>query len=575
MQAASSKIALKPYLEAVRTHCEGLSREELVETILDLAQEASVGGRVAFLDKIGAGASRAASTAKATETNIEEIIFERIATLKEEIEERISSIENGAYWDELADREEQDYDEEPDRITEEQLDELEQLFLETDGFFLSGQLEAARRLYQGLFALHDSDEEISGSITRKSLDLREARARYCRCVYETTEPARRVEELLQCMDTDAPMHRYCLDLNSEPRPLLQDIIDARPGDLPDWESFLPVWKERLAARRTTRAAILQMEAVQRIEGVDGLACLARQWKSDQPCGYLFWIQCLEEKRDWQGMLEAGLEALEVLPNSGFREQAAGRLVKAAAELGNANLVLRGKREQFLSAPNEANLIELLEEAECQDVRLHELEAILSSREQIEGGERGRGELRLKMLLMAGDLDEAFNLGKNEASLGWSYGKAGALFSAILSVLSETSQKAATINTLLKEYAARSHSFYRSNEEKAEKVYAEIMKGLALVSPTREERQKYAAWADGIGRSRIEQIVSNKHRGAYDRAACVLGALAEYYVLSNRKDKALSLLNEFLKVKFPRHHAFRSEVKGVIGGSPLLKELRAV
>ena len=47
-------MALKPYLEAVRGHCERLSQEELTATILELAQDVPMGGRGEFLDKIRA-----------------------------------------------------------------------------------------------------------------------------------------------------------------------------------------------------------------------------------------------------------------------------------------------------------------------------------------------------------------------------------------------------------------------------------------------------------------------------------------------------------------------------------------
>ncbi len=50
------------------------------------------------------------------------------------------------------------------------------------------------------------------------------------------------------------------------------------------------------------------------------------------------------------MLDASLEALEVLPMSSFREQAAGYLVKAGVELRDEKTVLQGKRERFFPFP---------------------------------------------------------------------------------------------------------------------------------------------------------------------------------------------------------------------------------
>ncbi len=49
--------------------------------------------------------------------------------------------------------------------------------------------------------------------------------------------------------------------------------------------------------KTNRADVLLMETVNWLEGIEGIARLARDWKSTQPRGYLFWIQCLVTKND--------------------------------------------------------------------------------------------------------------------------------------------------------------------------------------------------------------------------------------------------------------------------------------
>ncbi len=142
MKSASSKIALKPYLEAVKDYCEGLSKEELTETVLKLAQEVPVGGRKDFMDKFEPFMPRPVTKKKKKEDrNSEKKLLDRIEALKEDIEERISAIEDGTYsdyqdWD-------YDYDEEPDYVTEEQTEELEDIFLEVERFFLDSQLETA------------------------------------------------------------------------------------------------------------------------------------------------------------------------------------------------------------------------------------------------------------------------------------------------------------------------------------------------------------------------------------------------------------------------------------------------
>jgi len=51
----------------------------------------------------------------------------------------------------------------------------------------------------------------------------------------------------------------------------------------------------------------------------------------------------------------------------------------------------------------------------------------------------------------------------------------------------------------------------------------IIKGLKQNKYTKGRTDEYLKWAEKIGKSRIEHIVSNKHRRAYERAAQVLGS----------------------------------------------------
>ncbi|MHC1729086.1 MAG: hypothetical protein AB9866_24335 [Syntrophobacteraceae bacterium] len=577
MKNSTRKMSLKPYLEAVREHCSRLSKEELVETMLELAQEAPVRERADFLDKIRAFAPKSTAERKKTGKDFEEALIERIAVLGEEIEERIESIESGSYYEDPLHWDEGGYDEdEPEYVTSEQIEELEDLFLETGGIFLDGRLETACLLYRALFYLLDKNGETAGYLSHESPDLREERARFCRCIYETVDPKKRVQSLLDGINIDSPVNSYRLDLPNERFPMLQDVIDARPGDLPDWEMFLTGWEKKLAHAHGDRAALLRLEAIEKLEGIAGVSKLARKWKSDRQLGYLFWIQCLEKERNWRGMLDVCREALGALPKGHFREQAAEYLTLAATQLGEMESVLLGKRERFLSLPGESNLIELLSEAAKQNARACELDTVIASLEQDRPGKSEQGDLHVKVLLMAGALDKAFDEGRREKSIGWSYGNAGVLFASILLALTGSSPKADLTRTLLHDYACR-HDFFDDEEDdlNADGAYEEILIGLSSVKVSQADARKYEDWADKICRARIEGIVGGKHRGAYDRAARALGALTEYYILANQKEKARSLLHEFVSVKFPRHNAFRREVKNVVSGSPLIKDLRVI
>ncbi len=571
MKSASSKMASKPYLEAVKDYCEGLSKEELAETILQFAQEIPVSGRKDFIDKLESFMPKPVSKKKKKEhRSLEKKLLDKIEALKEEIEERTSAIEDGTYLDDH-DWDYDYYEEDPDYITGEQAEELEDIFLEVEQFFLDSQLETAGPLYGALFDLFDEIGELESCFSSSSIDIREARARHCRCVYETSEPENRARAFFEAMGVYAGMNRSCLDLSKEKFPLARDVIDSRPGDMDGWESFLPAWEKLLASCDTDRAAMLQMEAVNWLNGTEGVARLAKQWKADQPRGYLFWIQCVAENKDWKEVINVCQETLDVLPKNSFREQASQYLEQAGKELGEDKYMLQGKRERFLSSPGEDNLLDLLEEAGTRNVRTGELEAILAQGKKI-GHPSGIGnDLYIKILLMAGRLSEAFEERKNEKSVGWSFGKAGILFGSILVVLTENSEEAVTIRSVLKRYVGRS---YYSRDE-PDRACAETIKGLAEVRPSKSEKRQYLAWADEIGCARIDHIVSNQHRKEYARAAEVLGALAECYILLENREEAISLFSSFYSDKFRRHSAFRREVEDVARYSKLLGALRVV
>ena len=96
------------------------------------------------------------------------------------------------------------------------------------------------------------------------------------------------------------------------------------------------------------------------------------------------------------------------------------------------------------------------------------------------------------------------------------------------------------------------------------------KGLKQKEETKSRATEYLSWAEKIGKMRIDHIVSNKHRRAYERAAQVLGSLAEVYAATGKKTKAAKILHKYYNEKYNRFSAFRREVKAVVMGSDILR-----
>ena len=568
------KIALKPYLEKVTALCDSLSREELTEIIQSLASDCAAGKRMPFLKRI----KNVISDDKPDRAAGEDWILDDIRELKEEIRERVESIEDGSYWDDPDDWDDSYDDDDPDSVNEEQLDDLETLFLEVNALFLKDNLELARKGYQSLLELLE-ETGIDPEFFPMS-EIREARARYCRCVYESTPWEMRLGDFLLAMEVDLFSH-WCIDDLFPLYPTLQDVIDAKPGTMEGLSEFLGEMKSALLEGDPVgRRAILIAEIVEKIEGLDGLKELAGKWQDQQPFGYYFWLHRLKKDEKWREVVNIGSEALSVIQKPEFRWQIANFLIEAGTVLGDLNTILLGKRERFFAQPNEQSMLHLLDEAILQDARSRELAAVLDFLEGMENNEREMKHLLVVALLASSKLEEAFEIVQKSKSIGWSRNSTGLVFAAVLASMTVDTKEANTVNLMLKQYADDSPLYFgyymapgSNGTNPKTSSSEEINKGLIGSCHPESNLKKYLAWADKIGQSRIEHIVSNKQRGAYDRSARVLGALMETYSIIGETGKAKDMFTSFYHEKFKRFSAFRKEVKLVVSQSQVLKNLK--
>lgn len=569
----NSKIALKPYIEEIEQYCNQRSHDELAGIIINLAKEIPVRERGSFLNKLYSLVP--GKKIIPDEKTVRDSIFNRIDALKEDIQERIDSIEDGSYW-ETVDYEYDDYDDSPDYVSEDQIDELINLFEEAEQFFLDDQQELSRDIYQRLLHFFYEIEELKYSISDSThaFDLKEARARYCRCVYDTSKKKDRINNIVEAIDLDASISDNTLILEKESFPMLQDIIDAKTGEMKDWDGFLKKWVTALKKRNSNRADTLLLEAILFTKGIHGVADLARKWGAKQPRGQLYYIQKLIKSEDWETVADACVEALSVIPNNYFREQAAEYLVQAGKQLKNKSFILKGKREKFISSPDETNLLELVDEASRQKVREKELNDLIMVYKNLKVSPFREDTLYTKLLLMGGELKAAYEDVKTAKSVGWSYGKAGIVFGSVLYVVCGKSETAKTVKNLLKTYADKRSGYSWANSNAVEATaFNEVLKGLNQFESESADLASYFEWAVKIGCSRIDHIVSNKHRRAYAGAASVLGALSECYILLDQKNQAQSLVNKFYSGKYHRYPAFKREVKSVFTSSKILSGVR--
>lgn len=565
--------ALRPYLEMIEKQCRALDRENLIQLILTMAKQVDPGKRTDFLVNFQSHLPTAKKEKSADTVNPAQLQAE-LEELRESVRTRIISIEDGSYWD---DPDEEDWDSyhldtEPEPLNYEQTASFNDFFSEADHHFLHGDKTKAKMIYKELFAIIAEIEDYDFSIDLE-INLREERARLARCEYELSSGEYRLEVMLSTMGAN-PSENDLSVFSLQKLPLLQDVRDAETADLADFDSFLTVWRQALAKQpcRQNRVADLLLEAALLQNGSEAVGELARAWKNEQPRGYLFWLRQLEKEENWPALRDAGLEALSVLTADSNRFKATDFLIAAGQSLGDHTTILAGFRERFRSKPGDSTLLDLLAEADRQQRRTEELDKVCAFCGQI-APKVGEKFLLVKALLMAGRFDQAFAHCQKDKIVGWSYSATGLLFAGVLYLLCDGEASCDLILQLLEDYGGGDTIFFDSYSPrligKNSSAAEQIRQGLRLVDKTTIDLDSYRKWAGTIGEQRVNHIVSNTHRGAYDRAAKVLGALAETMVVTGDKKKAQALLQEYCKVLYTRHSAFRREVRKAVDSSRIL------
>ncbi|MFN2269050.1 MAG: hypothetical protein ABR533_12300, partial [Desulfonatronovibrio sp.] len=515
----SEKIAFGPYLKKIEEICQPLSREELQEIIISLAREARVHERSSFIEKLESclpGGQREQNPAL-----VDEDILDWIEALKESILERIELIGDGEYQD-LEDFDGYgSFDDEPEDISEEQMDELESYFDDADEYFLNGKLETAGKIYEALFALIE-ETEIKHLLFE--MNILEDRARYCRCVYELTAGPHRVDAFLKVMDPD--FEDSALTSSRDVYPALRDVIDTLAEPLPDFESFLPEWEAILSQPGIPgfRRARLWLEAVSFRNDFERISEMARQWGDQQPYGYIFWLEQLKQGKSWKEAADVSKEALNIISPGRQREEIASHLIRAGEQLNDKEMVLEGKRELFFSAPAYKSLVVFINEAEKSNLRQQELDKAVAYLNTAEDVIYLQEDMYITALIMAGRIKEAFTSSKDSAPFGWSLKSfTGLLFGSVLYLHSKMNDECSVTHTIIQDYADRDffgifdYDFSDQNDFEGE-CLRQVMQGLSMSKLSDAELKKYFKWAVELGEKRVNHIVSNKFRKAYHRAA---------------------------------------------------------
>ena len=234
MNSHDDSLNLGPFLNELECRLDRLSPEQTRRCILHLAQDLPPSKRRAFLSVFSIPSSDSDQADKRRKQLDD-------PDLVKDIEQFVSDLENGDYyqgwgWDDQQYQKRAFGD-------ESWVWEMEALFERCSKIFLAGNYDLAVKGYGKLLRAFHLEEEIGhfcGPDLPESMidtDLEEAKARYLRAVYKTTPQGRRPSRLLSQFES------LCYIGNLELG--LQEIREAEPEELPEFEDFLPSWIELL------------------------------------------------------------------------------------------------------------------------------------------------------------------------------------------------------------------------------------------------------------------------------------------------------------------------------------------
>jgi hypothetical protein len=290
----------------------------------------------------------------------------------------------------------------------------------------------------------------------------------------------------------------------------------------------------------------------------------------------------------------GTERLE--PRGPVRAGIAERLAALAAARGDGRSVLEARQAAWRADPTLDRLLHLVDVA-----------TVLGQREMAVAAEAGRAgdgplgsrpELAAGMLLLAGRVDDPVALVEQADPLGWSHGRhPGPVVVQFLLVGGSDAPRAERWDELLLAELRRGQRRRLAVGPSGADEAVEVL--CALVASDgdpldrfraipRDDRLLSALLLDALGRrpfdagergrwletarrqveARVVDVVGGQHRGAYQRAAHLAAACAEALTLAGGEHAGRSFVDH-LHERFPRHSAFRKELRSAVSGSPLL------
>jgi hypothetical protein len=565
-------IPLKRFFEAVEERLSACSADELRSILRAMAQVVAQKDRQGFLEAlVPSKEARDVIQSALRQDDLLSEIDDLVAEIRAEMDSAEDAYDRyGDHWD----------DEDSLGPYEQFIAPLAELFDRTAGVFDCGNRSLARDAYRKLFDGLAMEDDYGRGVRASDLrdaDIRGARGRYLRALYETEAPANRPERLFEAMQDFG-------DLPGDGPVMLEDLIRVSDRPLPDREPFLRAWIAFLREQEGASADRWLREAIRLLEGTKGLAAFARKEGKAHPRAYLDWLTALQSEGKTAQVVAAAREALRALPaDRPIRAAIADHLCEAARTLGDPETLQEGRWEAFTVKPSLGRLLDLWEATpeSKRRTRMRQAERHLDqslqrqTRRSVEEFDATVDDdleapawvdrtLLAHARMLCGDWEAARAMAADADVLGWSSSDnpQGVVVPACLVLLSGQATAPPANLARLWDWALESSTFLSAYDERPEdqkrlkSVYQEVMSRVRLKEA---QAESLLSWCVEVGERRACAIVEKLRRKSYDKAAVITAACAEVLRLRSQPEPAAGLL-ERMRTRFPRHRAFQDELK---------------
>lgn len=575
-------LSVRQFTERLESRLNEMSVQDLRAWVREAAGDLPPEKRQGFLNSLSAAVDTPTNKSKAASLPGE------IAALRRKLEAAMDEEPEWGYGD----------DEEMNCF-EGLVPELERLFGRARALFRKSDFKAAAEAYRALFELSVTDDDYGRSMgLPEGLDAGEERARYLRSVVER-RGSDRGRALLSAWG----------HLTDREEVRLVDVFEITSAPVPNQDALLDEMIPLLEEQGDDACDAWLRQATRIRFGADGLERLARQSNGRRPEAWVDWVAAVAEAGNAHRTAHAANEALKNLPaRLSLRAQVAEHAFQAAVESRDAERALAARWEVFCAARSIRSLLDLWDaagQARSEWMAHAAAESLQrlpgSARESYVGplgnpmagtdpdkwpfepddGSRifgwsraefyieASGKLTSLANLLAGDWKSAWKTATGEKVLGWSFWESSQSlvvpgFLARLSGAPEQPLPPAVNGLWRAALCGADDSVFESDNDPSEadrrltgrlaQVLGESMKSWTLDSATASDVVQLAL-------RRVDAIVGEKHRGAYERAALLTIAVTEGLVRQGKPEESQKLLQSVID-RHRRKYAFTGEVKGV-------------